>query len=279
MKAVWYGGLALVAVVGSLWSVPPARAADAAPPGVFSPAPSSTWTVTLGAEGRAEPLFPGARRDVFMPYPLVDVRRAGTPERFHGPRDGIGFGVIEGSNFQIGPVGQLKRARNESDDSVLRGLGDVPWAVEAGIFAEYWSLPWLRARGEARQGFNGHHGVVSNLMVDAVVPVTPQLTLSGGPRLTLESSKALSPYFGITPEQSAASGLPVFDPKGGLYSVGVGSQARYWWTPQIATHAFVEYERLTEDAAHSPLVTQRGSANQWTLGIGATRAFDVPWFW
>jgi outer membrane protein len=28
------------------------------------------------------------------------------------------------------------------------------------------------------------------------------------------------------------------------------------------------YQRLTEDAANSPIVTQRGDRNQWTVGAG-----------
>jgi outer membrane protein len=41
----------------------------------------------------------------------------------------------------------------------------------------------------------------------------------------------------------------------------------------------VEYDRLTDGAADSPLVTQRGSPNQLTIGFGVTRSFDIkqPW--
>jgi len=136
-------------------------------------------------------------------------------------------------------------------------------------------VPWLRTHAELRQGFGGHHGVVGELMADAVVRASRQLTLSAGPRLTLASTSALASYFSITASQAAASGLPAFDAKGGVHAAGVGAQARYLWTPQWGTHIFVEYERLVGDARRSPLVTQRGSANQWTFGFGVTYAFDV----
>ena len=272
----WYAGIA--GCLGALWTPVAAVAADM-PPVVKAPPPAYDWTITLGAEGRVEPIFQGSKRYELHPYPLFDLRRYGTPERFHGPRDGLGVGLIEGSNFLIGPVGQLKMQRRERDDTVLTGLGDVPWALELGGFAEYWWMPWLRTRAEVRQGVTGHHGVVADLFADAVVPVNPQLTLSGGPRVTLATGAATRPYFSITAVQSAASGLPIFDAEGGVRSVGAGTQARYFWTQQFATHAFVEYERLTDDAANSPLVTQRGSPNQFTIGLGATRSFDFkqPW--
>lgn len=237
------------------------------------------WTVVIGAEGRVIPLWQGSDGHYsVVPVPLLDVRRAGTPERFRGPRDGFGIGLIDTGQFRAGPVGALRLPRRESDDTKLLGLGDIGWAVELGAFAEYWWAPWLRTRAELRQGIGGHHGIVADITADAIARVTPQLTLSAGPRMTLANTSATSPYFSITAAQ-AASGLPVFDAKGGVRSVGAGTQARYLWSPQWGTHVFVEYERLTGDAKNSPLVTQRGSANQWTFGFGVTYAFDMRAWW
>jgi outer membrane protein len=256
-----------------------ASAAYADPRVYTSPTPAADWTVTIGGEARLEPIFQGSKRDLVLPYPILAVRRFGTPEPVRGPRDGVSIGLFGDNVFQVGPVGQLRMPRRQNLDGALQGLGNVPWAIELGVFAEYWMVPWLRTRVEVRQGFNGHHGIVSDIFVDAVVPVGTQWTFSGGPRVTLASTAATSPYFGINAAQSAASGLPLFDAKGGVRSVGAGTQARYSWTPQFATHAFVEYERLNGDAASSPLVEQRGTPNQFTFGIGATHSFDIksPW--
>jgi outer membrane protein len=271
---------AIAAVVAALSTPIVASAADSDVRAYVPPASAYDWTVTLGAEGRFEPIFPGSSHDRLRPYPIFAVYRYGTPEPFRGPRDGFGIGLIEGSNFQIGPVGQFQWWRREHmDPSALRGLGNVPWAGEVGLFADYWWVPWLRTRTEVRQGFNGHHGVVGDVFMDAVIPVGAAWTLSGGPRVTLVTAPAITPYFSITAAQSVASGLPIFDAKGGIRSFGAGAQARYRWTPQWATHAFVEYERLSGDAAGSPLVTQRGSPDQVTIGFGATHSFNIktPW--
>jgi len=256
-----------------------ASAADTDTCVYVSPTGASDWTVTIGGEGRVEPIFQGSKRDVLLPYPILAVRRFGTPEPFRAPRDGVGIGLFGDNVFQVGPVGQLRTPRLQKFDAALQGLGDVPWAIELGGFAEYWVVPWLRTRVELRQGFNGHHGLVSDIFADAVVRGGTQWTLSGGPRMTLASTPATTPYFGIDAAQSAASDLPLFDAKGGVRSLGAGTQARYFWTRQFATHAFVEYERLTGDAASSPLVEQRGSANQLTIGFGASHSFDIksPW--
>lgn len=233
------------------------------------------WTVTLGVEGRGQPVFEGSKGYEIAPVPLFSLRRPGKAARFRTVRDGAGIALINSQGFYFGPVGKFKQARKESDDDALRGLGDVDWSLEVGVFAEYWPVEWLRTRAEVRRGFNGHEGFVADLSADLVVPFAERWVLSGGPRMTLADTKATAPYFGIDAAQSLASGLPVFDAKGGVRSIGAGVQASYQWNPQWATRAYVEYDRLMSDAASSPLVTERGSKDQFKFGLGVTYSFDV----
>jgi outer membrane protein len=256
-----------------------ALAADVFSTPDWAPGAAKDWTVTIGVEGRVLPTFEGSGRYELLPFPLFNLRRAGTPLTFRSARDGFGFGILDTGRFRIGPAFKIKLPRNESDDGNLRGLGDVDWTLEAGAFVDFWPTDWLRTRVEVRQGIGGHHGIVSDLIADVVVPVTPQLTLSGGPRTTLATGAATSPYFSITPGQSVASGLPVYDAGGGFYSFGAGAQARYQWSPQWATHVFVEYQRLTGGAGDSPLVTTLGSRDQVQVGLGATYSFDMHALW
>jgi MipA family protein len=259
-------------------AVPPATA----PAVVAAP----DWIVTVGVEARAIPAWPGAADTKFAltGLPLFSIRKAGTPPDFFGPRDSFGFPVVDLGQIKIGPAFQLIWQRSASSYRALNGLGNVDYALQAGGFIDYWPVPWLRLHGEARQGIGGERGVTGNVFVDAVVPVD-QWRFSGGPRLTVQTTAAVSPYFSITPQQSANSTvsglamLPVYRAGGGLYSYGAGTQAEYFFNPQWAAHTFVEYERLTGSAADSPLVTQRGSPNQFTFGIGATYSFTMHQFW
>ncbi len=256
----------------------PDPVAPAAPAVAPAPVPFG-WIVTIGVEGRVVPGWDGAPLDrvSLTGFPMIDIRRAGTPPRFFNARDGFGIGLLELGGLRIGPVAKLKFGRKASDFAELQGLGDVGFAAELGGFAEYWFAPWLRARAEVRQGLGGHHGIVSDINADLVVPVG-RVVLSGGPRLTLASAAALAPYFSITPAQALASGLPVFDARGGVRSFGAGAQARVFWSSEWTTHAFIEYERLVGDAANSPLVAQRGSADQLTYGAGLTYSFTTAGF-
>jgi outer membrane protein len=244
-----------------------------------APVTSNDWTITLGAEGRLLPTFPGSDNYMFRPVPLIDLRRAGTERKFTSSRDGASLGLVDTGNFRFGPTAKVQFSRRERDDNALRGLGNVDYAIEVGAFAEYWLMQWLRTRVDVRQGFLGHHGVVADFSADAVFPVTRQLTLSAGPRLTAVTAKANDPYYSIDAAQSLASGLPIYSASGGLQSYGFGGLARYEWTPRWATHAFVEYSRLTDSAADSPLVTLRGNPNQFQFGLGAAYSFNVHALW
>lgn len=237
--------------------------------------PGDDWIVTLGAEGRVVPSYEGSSRYVFLPVPLLDIRSADSPRRFTNPRDGLTVGLFSSGSFRAGVTGKAVLPRRQNDDSNLAGLGNVDWAIEVGPFVEYYPVPWLRTRAELRQGIGGHHGVVADISADFIAQLTPKLTWSMGPRASFASASALAPYFSITPAQSLASGLPVYNASGGFRSFGAGTLVRYEWSPEWATHFFAEYDRLADSAANSPLVTLRGSANQVQVGVGATYSFGV----
>jgi outer membrane protein len=272
----------LATALVALMLVPSAATAD---PLITLPAPpfelpvlppvSGTWTVMVGLGGEYKPDFEGANRSMLSPVPIFSIRRAGSTEQFRGPRDSASIALIDFGDLRAGPAGKFVSSRKASSYSELNGLGDVKTAVELGGFVEYYPVDWFRTRGELRQGFGGHNGVVADLSADVIVPVVQRFTVSFGPRFTWESTKAAAPYFGIDAVQAMATGLPAFDAKGGAHSVGAGAQVSYRINPQWEVHAYVEYERLLGDAAKSPLVIARGSPNQTTFGIGASYAFDI----
>jgi MipA family protein len=272
-------GIALAA------DLPAATPAPAAAPAAYSP-PVPDWIVTVGGELRLGPKWPGAPEGKFALTggPLFSIRKVGTPPDFFGPRDSFGFPILDLGQIKVGPAVQIVWQRKASSDTALNGLGDVNYALQAGAFAEYWPAQWLRLHGEVRQGFGGEKGVTGDLFLDAIVPAG-QFRFSAGPRLTAQSTAAISPYFSVTPTQSAGStvaglpALPVYHAGGGLYSYGAGGQVEYFFDAQWAMHGFVEYQRLTGSAADSPLVIERGSPNQLTFGLGATYAFTThPWW-
>jgi MipA family protein len=240
------------------------------------PTPAGLWTVTIGVGGNFRPDFAGATHYLLSPIPIFNVQRAGSgQQRFIGPRDSPGIALFDTGGFRAGPVVTSLSSRKASSDSALNGLYDVKTTIEFGGFVEYFPVDWFRARVEVRRGFGGSSGVFADLFGDAIVPVWDRLTWSAGPRLSFANTHATAPYFSIDQTEALASGLPVFNANGGLHSVGAGTQLRYQIAPQWEVHSTIEYQRLTGDAAASPLITQRGSPNQTSFSTGASYSFDI----
>lgn len=234
------------------------------------------WIITLGGDVRSTPHYMGSDQEIGVFTPYFDRHRPGTPEPFHSPRDATGIALYDNGVVALGPAGSLIWPRRQSANPSLSGLGDVGYTLQLGGYMDYWAVPWLRMRVEGMQGFGAATGVTANFAMDAVMPVSPALTLSGGPRARVDSAAAESPYFSITPAQSTASGLPAYNATGGWQAIGLGSQAKYRFNPTWATYSFIEYDKLVGSTAASPIVTgPGGSANQWTVGIGLTYSFAM----
>ena len=291
MSIAWRSALAVLVLsaprVALAADLPVQSAPQPTVPAAYTPA-SPDWIVTVGLEGRIIPAWPGASGNKFTwsGLPLFSIRNEGMPPDYFGPRDSFGIRLINLAQFKFGPAISFVWERKAADYTQLYGLGDVNYAVQAGVFAEFWAVPWVRLRGEVRQGIGGETGVTGDVFLDAVVPVG-QFRLSAGPRVTLQTAAAVSPYFSITQAQAITAnalqpGLPTltaYSASGGLYSYGAGGEVEYFFSPQWTAHAFTEYQRLTGSAADSPIVTQRGSPNQFTYGLGATYSFTMhPWW-
>ena len=80
-------------------------------------------------------------------------------------------------------------------------------------------------------------------------------------------------YFEVNPAQSAASGLPVYTPGGGLLSYGFNSSLTVPLSEHVMTTFVANYSQLTGEAANAPLVKDRGATNQGTLGLFLTYDF------
>lgn len=234
-----------------------------------------TWNVSLGLGVGVAPAFLGSKRGAVSVRPIVSVGRGLGSRWLSVADDNIGIGLIEGDNWRAGVAGRLLWERRASDHSELRGLGNVRFGGEIGGFAEFYPMSWLRARGEIRQGLFAHDALMGDIKLDAFTRLGERWIVSAGPRLSFAGRDFTQTYLGVTAQQSAQSGLPAYKPGHGLLSYGGAAQVTYQWTPRLETSAFVQATRLAGDASNSPLVKQKGSANQFSLGSSLRWTFDT----
>ncbi len=249
-----------------------------ASPALADEAPAQGWTITLKANGGISPAWEGSKD--LSPYllPGLSVRRAGSPVTFAAPDDSPGFALFDENWLRAGVVGRLKGMRSSAEHSELRGVHDIDWTIEAGLFAEFWPLEKLRARIEARHGFLGHSGNLVDLSMDWVERHGPW-TVSVGPRLSFGDTRYMDKLFGVTAYEALMSGrYPAYRADGGAKSFGLAGAVSYEWSKAWTTTFYARYNRLVGSASESPLVAAAGSRNQVTLGAIVAYSFDWAGF-
>lgn len=225
------------------------------------------WQIVAGVGTIYSPDYLGS--DDFelqaVPFFAIDYR-----DRvfLRGPE--LGVNVLRlGNGFEAGAM--LRYAflfsREEDDNDALRGLGDLDGAFEAGVFAGYELEQWSVGLGLFQDVSNEHDGSTVELEVGYAVPFGSRAELE------LEASTAwvdddyMQAYFGISPAQSIASGLPEYTAEAGFRSAGLTLGLNYRLTDRWLLANRLTYDRLLGDAADSPIVTDDGSRNQTWLAL------------
>lgn len=235
----------------------------------------SGWTLTLGVTAAGVPSFPGSSRLSLNISPRFSLRGPNAPDRFSSFDDGISPALLDIGGLRIGPNVAFARERRAGDDARLRGLRNVPFTVEAGVFAEFYPLDWLRLRAAVRNGVGGHGGLVGDLGADAIWRPDRRWTLALGPRASFGDDRFIGRYFSISAAESAASGLPSFRARGGFTGFGAAGSISHRFDAGWTVTGFAAYERLIGSADDAPLVRLRGSRDQFTVGTSLTYSFGL----
>lgn len=234
---------------------------------------SGDWYLTLGATGMVAPNFEGSKKYLLSASPTISLGKAGNPVRFSSRNDNISISLIDDGGVRAGLTGKFLWGRDNDADE-LRGLDPVRWGGEVGGFFEVYPFDWMRLRGELRHGIRSHSGIVADIAADTFYDLTPDVRISGGPRVSVASSKYFDAYYGVSAAESVASGLTAHNPGGGIKSAGVGGAITWKVTDPITASLFGEYSRLMGPAADSSLVRERGSRDQFMVGVSTSYRFD-----
>jgi outer membrane protein len=200
-----------------------------------------------------------------------DIARGDAPFKFEAPDDGFGIEIVNTGGFAFGPVANFEDARTADD--VGTALPEIDFSAEIGAVLKYELGNRFRIRGEVRKGVTGHKGWVGNLGADVIFRDGDRWLFSVGPRVTWSDDRYQDAWFGVAPEDSAPSGLPAYDPDGGIHAYGATVSAITQLSTRWGLSGYAKYDRLTGDAADSPVVLTYGSRDQFSVGAGLTYTF------
>jgi outer membrane protein len=241
------------------------------------PAPVDAWVITLGGGAEYGPSFEGSKKHSVLPTASFDFRRLDEPEEFSATDDNIDYTVLDLGGLEIGPVVGIRDGRSAKDDLRLGGLHDVNWNMDTGVFLQYWPIEKsLRVRSETRQALWGGDGLIEDLSADWVHPVTEDLVVSAGPRVSLGNGVYMRNNFGVSSTDAARSPrFKSYDAEGGLKSVGLAMAAEYKFSPTWSGQAYARYERLVGAAGDSPIISGIGTRNQTVIGLTISHSFNL----
>ena len=233
--------------------------------------PDTRIRVGLGAQ--LQPDYVGADSTSLAPLVRFDIAHGTDPFKFKAPDYSFGVSVVSNGAFSFGPAVNIARARKDSN--VGAPVGKVPTTIEAGAFASYQIGDSIYLRAEALKGLGGHKGVVGAVGADQIWRDGDRYVFSIGPRVLFSDARYQRAYFGVTPEASLATGLPVYRPGGGVHGVAAATSFSYQFDPRWGLFGYGRYERLIGDAAKSPIVRELGSRNQLSGGLGLSYTFTM----
>jgi outer membrane protein len=250
--------------------------------------PQSDWQVQVGGGLIYGPAFLGSKDHQLQGGPSIEVRYK--DRVFLSVIDGAGVDIIKTDHLRAGPIVKFQQKRRESGTSTfviaggasdaLRGLGDVSATAEVGGYVQY-QVGGFSAKVEVRKGTGGHKGIIADLgaryttgLMGMTVGERPVI-VSVGPRASIVDRKYNQAYFGVDAAQSAASSLAQFNAKGGLLSFGAGTAVVVPLSGKLSAAILGGFDRVSGDAGRSPLVRERGSRNQGTIGLGLSYRFGV----
>jgi MipA family protein len=230
--------------------------------GIEPPAAADSWKFSLGLGVVSQPRYPGSDRRDTRVLPIVGANYGryfvgGLPGG--GVQLGVGAVLLRAPQWSLGVGfgGGIGKARKESDDSRLRGLGDIDPTLRGSLFGSY-SAGFLALRGNVSTDLAGKgQGTLASLEIGALWQPVARLTLGAGPGLTWADRKYTQTFFGIDAAQAAASQRAVYSPSGGINNLRFAVGAEYGVTPQWQLGVRATAARLQGDAGRSPITASR----------------------
>jgi outer membrane scaffolding protein for murein synthesis (MipA/OmpV family) len=232
-----------------------------------------TFRTILGAAADLAPIYDGARDYRTKGGPVINIRYKDIA--FLSTGEGLGYNFLRGDHYQFGVAMAYDLGRKERDDLTnLHGMGDIGAAPVAKIFGSYVlskKFP-LILRVDARQFIGGAQGAVGDAGIYMPLPGSSKtFVMFAGPSITWATHHYLQTLYGVSPEQSLASGHPAYEiAHSGSAAIGAGFSATKFLTPHWLLNIDAAVSQIHGYPAQSPIVESR---TQKTLALSV----DYQW--
>ncbi len=255
-------------------------AAQEADPVPAAPEPVSIWEGAIGLSAQLRPEFAGADRRIvkltpaiFLRYGRFTITNASgfVTRRSDDVVRGLGVDMFQGDRFSAKLSLRFDRGRGEDTSQDLSGMGDIPPTIRARVVAN-WRLagPWRAGASWSVDALGRGGGNLGEVSLGWEQRVTHSTQLSMGLSLALAGDRYMQTYYGVSEEQSARTGKPVYQPSAGARDVTASVNLRQDLGPEWTLLAGLAASRQLGPAAVSPLTAQRDG---WSASLAAAWRF------
>jgi MipA family protein len=246
-------------------------------------------SLTIGVGVITLPSYPGSANNVISPAGLI----RGSVNGFAFSSRGANLSVDlirepRGAkvNVSFGPVANLRSDRSVGvKDAQVKTLGKIDRTIELGGWAGIGKTGVITSRYDqlsagvrvVRDVLGKHRSTIITPSIDYGTPLSRTTFVGISASASFVGKKFGRTYYDVSPQGSAASGLPVYSAasrKSGMthYALGLigvkslSGDLRKGWTLLAGT----QFSRVQGRYARSPIVRQR---SQWVGGLGVAYSF------
>jgi outer membrane scaffolding protein for murein synthesis (MipA/OmpV family) len=215
---------------------------------------------TAGLGGDVQPVYDGARAFRVNGGPVLDLRYEDIA--FFSTGEGLGYNFLRGDHYLAGLGMTYDLGRHERDDYTnLHGMGNIGAAPVAKLYGSVVlskKFP-LILRVDARQYIGGAQGAVGDVGVYIPLPGSSRrFVMFAGPSITVGTRHYLQTLYGVSEQQSLASGHPEYliDHSGTAHA-GVGFSATKFLGKHWLINLDAALSQIRGDPANSPIIERR----------------------
>ena len=201
-----------------------------------------------------------------------------------GPQ--LSLNLMDDEVWQFGPMLMYRFGRDDDvDDSVVKQMREIDDTIEAGAFlAASYKLNPVDPRERIIVSADiladigdEHEGWISTFGIKYWVPLSQMIVMHVGGGFSYASDDYVDTYYGVNGSDIAlfpSLGGTAYDADGGINDVRATIGALVHLSPSWHLGVGARYQRLLGDAEDSPVVNERGDANQWVFGVGLGYAWQ-----
>jgi MipA family protein len=188
---------------------------------------------------------------------------------FADPFNGVGYVFEPAGSLIYGVRANIDTGRAAED--ALPGFDKIKPRLNPGVFANYNVNEQLTLKSALRTGLgDAGDGSLLNLGATYKLYNANFVSVNFNASVKLGSSSYMQSYFGVTPAQSAASGMAAYQPAAGLAMAQVGLTGGFPISREIYIFSSVSVQRLLGDAVNSPITRKK---TQPAAFVGAVYSF------